>query len=95
MPAYMVVQSSVNDPQQYAKYVEAVVPLITKAGGRFIVRRPEVVVLEGTHDGRRLVIFEFPSLDHIKKFWNSPEYAPVKKIREDAAVLDIWAVEGV
>jgi uncharacterized protein (DUF1330 family) len=41
-----------------------------------------------------LVIFEFPSLDAIHAFWNSPEYGPVKKIREGAAVVDIWAVAG-
>ena len=27
--------------------------------------------------------------------WDSPEYVPVKKLREGAAALDIWAVEGL
>jgi uncharacterized protein (DUF1330 family) len=31
----------------------------------------------------------------IHAFWNSPEYVPVKKIRQGAAVLDIWAMEGI
>jgi uncharacterized protein (DUF1330 family) len=42
-----------------------------------------------------MVIFEFPSMDAIKAFWNSAEYVPVKKIREGAAKLDVWVVEGV
>ena len=95
MPAYFVVQSTISDEAQYQKYREAVVPLIMKHGGKFIVKGAKVELLEGHHDGRRMVIFEFPSMDAIHAIWNSPEYVPVKKIRQGAAVLDIWAVEGV
>jgi uncharacterized protein (DUF1330 family) len=42
-----------------------------------------------------MVIFEFPSMDAIHAFWNSPDYVPVKKIRQGAATLDVWAVAGV
>jgi uncharacterized protein (DUF1330 family) len=42
-----------------------------------------------------MVMFEFPSIDAVHAFWNSPDYVPIKKLREGAAVLDIWAVEGV
>jgi uncharacterized protein (DUF1330 family) len=95
MPAYMIVQQSISNEPQYQKYREAVVPLITKHGGKLIVGGgAKVEVLEGHHDARPLVIFEFPSLETIHAFWNSPEYGPVKKIREGAAVLDVWAVAG-
>ena len=95
MSAYFIVQSTISDENQYQKYRDAVVPLIGKHGGKFIVRGAKVEALEGHHDGRRMVVFEFPSMDAIHAFWNSPEYVPVKKIREGAAVLDIWAVEGL
>ena len=95
MPAYFVVQSTISDEAQYQTYREAVVPLIMKHGGKFIVRGAKVEALEGRHDGRRMVIFEFPSMAAIHTFWNSPEYLPVKKIRRGAAVLDVWAVEGI
>jgi uncharacterized protein (DUF1330 family) len=70
------------------------VPLIEKHGGKFIVRGGTVEALEGRHDGRRMVVFEFPSMEALKTFWDSPEYGPVKKLREGAAVLDVWAVQG-
>jgi uncharacterized protein (DUF1330 family) len=66
-----------------------------KHGAKIIVRGAKVEALEGHHDGRRMVIFEFPSMAAIEAFWESPEYVSVKKIRESAAVLDIWSVEGV
>ena len=59
------------------------------------MRGATVEVLEGSHDGRRLVIFEFSSMEDTLSFWNSPEYAELKKLRERVAKLDVWAVPGV
>jgi len=95
MAAYFIVQSTISDEAQYQKYRDAVIPLMTRFGAKIIVRGAKVEALEGQHDGRRMVIFEFPSMDAIHAFWSSPDYAPVKKIREGAAALDVWAVEGV
>jgi uncharacterized protein (DUF1330 family) len=92
MAAYMIVQITINDEQQWNKYREAVVPLITKFGGKPLVRAGAVELLEGHHDGRLMTMIEFPSMEAIHQFWNSPEYAPVKEIRRGAATLDIWAV---
>jgi uncharacterized protein (DUF1330 family) len=95
MPAYLIVHATVRDEAQYQKYREAVVPLINKHGGRFIIRGGKAEVLEGSPETRRWVVFEFPSMDAIRTFWNSPEYVPVKSLRQGAATLDILAVEGV
>ena len=48
--------------------------------------------LEARHEGSAMAIFEFPSMNVVHAFWNSPEYEPVKDLRRGAAVLDIWAV---
>ena len=95
MSAYFIVQSTIHDEAQYQKYRDAVVPLIAAHGGKFVVKGAPVALLEGRHDGRRMVIFEFPSMDAIHAFWASPDYVPVKEIRRGAADLDIWAVPGV
>ena len=96
MSAYMIVQIAITDEGRWQKYREAVAPLITRMGGKYVVRGGKVETLEGRpHDGRRMVMFEFPSMDAVHAFWNSPDYVPIKKLRERAAVLDIWAVEGV
>ncbi len=95
MAAYFIVQSTIGNEQQYQKYREAVVPLIQEFGGKFLVKGAQVEVLEGSHDGRRFVMFEFPSIESIHDLWNSSAYQPVKALREGAAMLDIWAVPGV
>ena len=95
MPAYMLVQLKVTDPEKFAGYREAVPGVVEAFGGRYIVRGGTVEVLEGSHDSRRLVVFEFPSVEAVKRFWHSPEYAKVKPLRENAAELDAWVVAGV
>jgi uncharacterized protein (DUF1330 family) len=94
MTAYMIVQSKVTDEEHYGRYRKAVMPLIETFGGKHL-RGGTVELLEGRQDERRMALFEFPSMDSIRAFWNSPEYGPVKELRRGAAVLEVWAVPGV
>jgi uncharacterized protein (DUF1330 family) len=95
MPAYLIAQVRVGDPERYAQYRAGVLPTIEKFGGRFIVRGAEVEVLEGRHDGRRLVIIEFPSKERLRAWYDSPDYAGLKALRLEVAEADLWAVAGV
>ena len=92
MAALLIIQASVLKKDGYKAYQAAVGPLIESCGGRLRATGVELEVLEGAHDGRRLVVFEFPSMEAIRRFWNSPEYGRVKKIREGAASIDVWAM---
>jgi uncharacterized protein (DUF1330 family) len=89
MTAYFVAQSTVTNDAQFQKYVEAVVPLISGAGGKIIARGAKVDVLEGEHDTRPVAFIEFPNIEAIHSFWNSPEYVPVKKLREGIATINV------
>ena len=51
-------------------------------------------VLEGEHDQRPVVMFEFPDMQAIQTFWSSPDYVPIKKLREGIATMNIWAFPG-
>ena len=95
MAAYILVHIKITSGRNWPEYRAAVGPLAERFGGRYLVRGADVEVLEGSHDGRRLVVFEFPSMDAIHGFWGSPEYAELKTSREGSAELDVWAVPGV
>ena len=41
-----------------------------------------------------MVVLEFPSMDAIRSFWHSPEYAKVKQLRLGSGELSAWAVPG-
>jgi uncharacterized protein (DUF1330 family) len=97
MPAALfIVQAAVSRDaalrEQYRRYQALVQPLIESYGGRLRATGAALEVLEGVHDGRRLVVFEFPSMDALHAFWRSPEYAGIRPLRERAARVDVWAV---
>ena len=95
MAAFLFIQADVTKRDQYRKYQTAVRPLIESRGGRLKASGVGLEVLEGAHDGRRLLVFEFPSVQAIREFWQSPAYAAVKPLREGAAKIDVWAVPGI
>jgi uncharacterized protein (DUF1330 family) len=41
------------------------------------------------------VVLEFPDMESLKAWYNSPEYAPVKAIRQEAAKSRLIALEGM
>ena len=95
MPAYIVVETDIHDPEQYKLYQQATPAAVAAGGGRFIVRGGELAVLEGDWQPKRLVLLEFPDLDAAKRFYQSPEYQEAKRLREGAAGFNMVAVEGV
>jgi uncharacterized protein (DUF1330 family) len=90
--ALLIIQASVLKKEGYKAYQAAVRPLIESRGGKLRATGVELEVLEGAHDGRRLVVFEFPSMEAIRAFWESSQYKDIKKLREGAASIDVWAV---
>jgi uncharacterized protein (DUF1330 family) len=95
MAAYMIARINVTDWDQYNEYIKVTPDIITKFGGRFIVRGGESVTLEGPQENWRIVVVEFPDLAKAQEFYNSPEYSDAKKIREGAAEAQFVAVPGV
>ena len=74
MPAYVIVDCEVTDPERYEVYKELAPPAIAKYGGRYLVRGGDVTPLEGDWRPDRIVILEFPDVDTAKRFYASPEY---------------------
>jgi uncharacterized protein (DUF1330 family) len=95
MPAYLIVETDITDPEQYEQYKAASPGAIAAHGGRFVVRGGETAVLEGDWNPTRLVVVEFDDLEAAKRFYDSPEYQAAVKLREGAASLNMVAVEGI
>ncbi len=85
MPAYVIAQLEVTDPVAYEKYKVASPPTIAAAGGRYIARGGGLTALEGAHDGRRVVILEFPTVDAAKGWYNGDGYKAARELRKTCA----------
>jgi len=95
MPAYLIVETDITDPDRYEQYKAAAPAAIEAFGGRYVVRGGETAVLEGDWQPKRVVLVEFPDLEAAKRFYDSPEYQAAKKLREGAATLNMVAVQGL
>jgi uncharacterized protein (DUF1330 family) len=95
MPAYIIAETDITDPEQYEQYRAASPGAIAAAGGRFLVRGGELAVLEGDWHPKRLVLLEFDDLEAAKRFYESEQYRAAKQLREGAAKLNMVAVAGV
>jgi uncharacterized protein (DUF1330 family) len=95
MPAYVIAQIDIHDTKAYDRYREQVPATIAQYGGRYLARGGATKTLTGNWDAPRLVILEFPSLEQAQAWWDSPEYTPLRKIRENASHGKIVLVEGL
>ena len=94
MPAYLIAEITVTNPEGFKKYGKAVPATIEKYGGKYLVRGGDVVPMEGQWTPERLVVLEFPNLTTLKKWYNSEDYQNILKYRTDNSIGKLVFVEG-
>mgnify|MGYP000747691801 CR=1 FL=1 len=94
MPAYVINDMEITDPQRFEEYKRLSPPTVAAYGGRFLARGGEVTALEGGWQPRRLVMLEFPSVEQAQAWLNSPEYAPARRLRQLSANSRMVVIEG-
>ena len=95
MAAYLMAQVKVTDPESFAKYSSQVPGVIEQYGGRYLVRGGATEAVEGSWTPARLVVVEFPSMEQLKRFYHSDEYAPLIELRNQSAHTDLTFAEGI
>ena len=95
MPGYFIIQINVTNVENYKEYIEKVTPIVKKFGGEYIVRGGKSDNVEGNWPFQRTVVLKFPTYDMVKKWHNSDEYKPIRKIREDNSECNAIIIEGL
>jgi uncharacterized protein (DUF1330 family) len=95
MPAYVIVDIDVTDPERYEQYKAATPAALAAAGGRFLVRGGEITILEGDWQPSRLVVLEFENLAAAERWYESAAYQAAKKLRAGGARMRMVAVQGL
>ena len=96
MSSYLFADLEITDPATFATYREQVAPMIAHYGGRYLVRGGAVTVTEGAEDFplHRVIILEFPDMAALRRFYDSPDYAPLMALRRAATVSRVALIEG-
>ena len=93
-PGYLIADIEITDPDTFEKYRAGVPETIAAYGGKYLIRGAQGEVLEGSWTPKRLVVLEFESLDRVKEWYDSPDYADLKKLRHSASNTNAIFAEG-
>ena len=96
MKAYMIVRCVIHDREKFISgYGTEASKLLEKYGGKYLIRAPGAIPLEGIDENNNsVVISEWPSKERALEFWNSDEYQEIKKLREDIAECKVLVIEA-
>ena len=95
MLAYFIVDNEVTDPAGFEEYRQQVPGTVEKYGGKFLVRGGQVQTLEGDWKPKRVVVTEFPSIEHARRWYDSGGEPAPKALRLRTARGSVVLVEGV
>jgi uncharacterized protein (DUF1330 family) len=96
MAAYAISEVEILDPDQARRYQELAAASIARYGGRYLVRDARPQVPEGDPPiEERVVLVEFPSMERLREWYASPEYAEALQIRQTALARRLLFVAGV
>lgn len=97
MSAYIVTLARLtNVTPGFREYAQRTAELVEKYGGTYTIRGPSALVLEGSSlEGRSVIVSRFATMEAVKAFYESPEYAALKPLRAGSGTYDIAVFEGV
>lgn len=98
--AYLVVLGEVYNRTEFMEgYAGKLPPVYEQYGGTYLAvgGGHQIEVLEGHYSPPSFVISRWESMDAARRFWNSPEYAPLKRDRIDNnwGDFNVLLVEGL
>ena len=92
MPAYVIGEAHVFNPEAMKPYGPMIVASVKKYGGRYLARGARPEVLEGG-PAHNILIIEFESADQARRWYASPEYQAAKAVRQGNSNLRLVLVE--
>ena len=95
MSAYVISEVDVRDAAGFEAYRTIAAPTIAQYGGRYLVRGGAAVAAEGGPAPKNIIVVEFPSMERLREWYASAEYAEALKVRATALDRRLIFVEGV
>ena len=91
---YIIFTLAIRDRAGLDSYIEKAVPTIMQHGGRPIAVDDNAECVEGNWHGDRTVVLEFDSVEAPRRWYNSSEYQPVKRLGHAATERSVAIVSG-
>ena len=96
MSAYVISEvADVRDPAAFEIYRAIAAKTIAAYGGRYLIRGGAADLAEGSLPAKTIIVVEFPTMERLRDWYASPEYAEALKARQTAIDRRLIFVEGV
>lgn len=95
MSAYAISEVEMRDAADFETYRSIAARTISKYGGRYLIRGGAVSLIEGGPPPKTIIVVEFPTMERLREWYASPEYAKALKVRRTALDRRLIFVEGV
>ena len=94
-PAYVIAEVEVTDRAAMQQYGQKVPETLAPFNHHYLVRGNKIQPLEGEPPKGGIVVIAFDSAENAREWYDSPAYAAIKPIRQNAAKSRIFIVEGL
>jgi len=94
MPAYLISQITINDREEFAKYLAGFMEVTAPYNCSVLAAADSVEVIEGSWPCSRTVILEFPSLEQARSWYRSPGYQALAQHRFKASSANLIFVDS-
>jgi uncharacterized protein (DUF1330 family) len=92
VPAYVIGEADIVNPEGMKAYGPMIVAAVKKYGGKYLARGARPQVLEGG-PAHNILIIEFENADAARAWYASPEYQAAKAVRQGNSNLRLILVE--
>ncbi len=94
-PGYVIAEAEITDPAALQDYGKKIAETLAPFNHHYIVSTSRIQALEGDPPKSRVVIIEFESMQKAREWYDSPAYAAIRPIRQNAAKSRVFIVEGL
>ena len=94
MPAFVLAEIDVLDPDAYEPYKALASESVAACGGTYRVRGGPVEAFEGEAPTARVVVLEFPDMDAARAWYHSDGYQAAAAIRQAASRGRMFLIDG-
>jgi uncharacterized protein (DUF1330 family) len=95
MPAYIVGDIHITDPDTYQAQVPTALATVARFGGRIVAGGGKIELLDGGPMPERIVIIEFPDAETARRWYRSDDYQSALKVRLSSSHGRLLLIEGV
>jgi uncharacterized protein (DUF1330 family) len=92
--SYFIALINIHDDAGYREYLAGFDEIFQKYSGCVLAVEDQPRVLEGEWPARRTVLIRFPDDGALRRWYESPEYQHLARVRRGAAVASIAIVSG-